>query len=71
MAEVFKFYQFIDVMDEAQFQEAVNHYKEHAFYDTGVEREMDDRMITLVTCAYHTKYGRFVVVAREITDEET
>ena len=69
--DVFKFYQFIDAEDEAHFQEAVENYKEKAIYDTGVELEFDDKLITLVTCAYHHKYGRFVVVAREITEDET
>ena len=53
-----------------ELEEAMTYYKEKGFYDTGVEIEMDDRMITLVTCAYHTKYGRFVVVAREITEDQ-
>ena len=66
---VFKFYQYVDPLDEAHFQEAARNYKEKAIYDTGVELEMDDKMITLVTCAHHHQYGRFVVVAREITED--
>ena len=69
--DVFKFYQLIDILTEEELEEAMTYYKEKGFYDTGVEIEMDDRIITLVTCAYHTKYGRFVVVAREITEDET
>lgn len=69
--DVFKFYQYVDPIDEAHFQEAARNYKEKALYDTGVELEMDDKLITLVTCAHHHKYGRFVVVAREITEDET
>lgn len=67
--QVFKFYQYVEPIDEAHFQEAVRNYEEKAIYDTGIELEMDDRLITLVTCAHHVKYGRFVVVAREITDD--
>ena len=69
--DVFKFYQLIDILTEEELEEAMTYYKEKGFYDTGVEIEMDDRIITLVTCAYQTKYGRFVVVAREITEDET
>ena len=61
----FKFYQFINARDEAHFEEAMDYYYEHALYDTGVTAEYGDRLITLVTCAYHIENGRFVVVARE------
>ena len=64
--DCFKFYQFIDAKDEAHFEEAISYFKENAEYDTGVTAEYGDRLITLVTCAYHVKNGRFVVVAREV-----
>ena len=67
--DVFKFYQFIDAEDEEHYNEAISYYKEHAQYETGVTAEYGDRLLTLVTCSYHHKYGRFVVVAREITDK--
>ena len=62
----FKFYQFIDARDEDHYAEAISYFKEKAEYDTGVSAEYGDRLITLVTCAYHVKNGRFVVVAREV-----
>lgn len=61
----FKFYQFIDAEDEQHFEEAITYYRKKALYDTGVEASYGDRLITLVTCAYHIENGRFVVVARE------
>lgn len=64
--DCFKFYQFIDAKDEAHFEEAVSYFKENAEYDTGVTAEYGDRLITLVTCAYHVENGRFVVVAKEV-----
>lgn len=67
---VFKFYQFVDARDEEHLQQAAQHYKEKAYYDTGVELEMDDNLITLVTCDHYQDYGRFVVVAREIKDDD-
>lgn len=60
----FKFYQFIDAEDEADFDDAISQFKAKALYDTGVEASYGDKLITLVTCAYHTDNGRFVVVAR-------
>lgn len=62
--DVFKFYQFIDPETEEEFDEGIAQFKEKALYDTGVTAEYGDRLITLVTCAYHTDHGRFVVVAR-------
>lgn len=63
---VFKFYKFIDAEDEADFAYAMENYKEKALYDTGVTAEFGDNLITLVTCAYHTDNGRFVVVAKQV-----
>lgn len=61
----FKFYQFIDAADEVEFDNAVAKFRSKALYDTGVTASYGDRLITLVTCAYHTENGRFVVVARK------
>lgn len=67
--DCFKFYQFIDAEDEEHFAEAMAYYKQAAEYDTGVDAEYGDKLLTLVTCSYHEDYGRFVVVAREKTEE--
>ena len=61
----FKFYQFYDTSDQDRFDEAMAYYREHALYDTGVTAQCGDEFITLVTCAYQTENGRFVVVARK------
>lgn len=61
----FKFYQFYDTSDQEHFDEAMAYYKKHALYDTGVTAQCGDEFITLVTCAYQTENGRFVVVARK------
>lgn len=61
----FKFYQFYDTSDQSRFDEAMAYYREHALYDTGVTAQCGDEFITLVTCAYQTENGRFVVVARK------
>ena len=61
----FKFYQFYDTSDQSRFDEAMAYYQEHALYDTGVTAQCGDLFLTLVTCAYQTENGRFVVVARK------
>ena len=64
----FKFYQFIDAEDEEDFDYAISQLKKKSLYDTGVDAEYGDKLITLVTCSYHIandrNAGRFVVVAR-------
>lgn len=60
----FKFYQFTDAESEADFNYAISQFKEKSIYDTGVEAQYGDKLITLSTCAYHVKNGRFAVVAR-------
>ncbi len=61
--DVFKFYNFIDAEDKYEYDEAIARYKEKSIYDTGVNAVYGDKLLTLVTCAYHTEEGRFVVVA--------
>ncbi len=64
----FKYYNFINASDESTFNDAISFYCEKAIYDTGVSAEYDDQLLTLSTCAYHTKNGRFVVIARRCRD---
>ena len=68
--DVFKFYQFVDAETEEDFQEAIDYYMEHSEIDTGLTAEYGDRLLTLVTCSYHHKYGRFVVIARQSMPKE-
>lgn len=68
--DVFKFYQFIDAEDKLEFDNAVDQFRKKAIYDTGIIPEYGEQLITLVTCAYHTDNGRFVVVARRIPDAQ-
>lgn len=54
--------------DDLMFWEYVNFIQANRLYDTGVELQSGDRLLTLSTCAYHTADGRFILVARQITD---
>ena len=56
---------FIDAVDEADYDNAVQNYKNKSLYDTGVTAEYGEKRIMLVTCSYHEENGRFVVVARQ------
>ncbi len=62
--KVFKFYQFMDAEDIEDFDYAISQFKQKSIYDTGVNAQYGDKLVTLVTCAYHVDDGRFVIVAR-------
>lgn len=62
----FVYYNYIDLGSKEEFQKYVDQVKERSLYDTGVTAEYGDSLITLCTCNYHVKDGRFLVVAKKI-----
>lgn len=66
---VFKYYQFIDANSEQEFDSYMNEMAEMSLYDTGVTAQFGDQLLTLSTCDYQEKNGRFVVVAKKIAKE--
>jgi len=65
---VFKYYQFIDVLSEQEFDSYIQAMAELSLYDTGVEAQFGDQLLTLSTCDYYVDDGRFVVVAKKIME---
>lgn len=61
---VFRYYYFLNATNEKEYDEYVKSAKKASLYDTGKSAQYGDQLITLSTCSYHTKDGRFVVVAR-------
>ncbi len=62
----FKYYQFIDCNGAEEFNSYMNEMAQMALYDTGVTAVWGDHLLTLSTCDYEEKNGRFAVVARRI-----
>ena len=62
---------FVDASEPEEFDAYVQKCKSIAYYDTGVEVEYGDKLITLSTCDRSITNGRLVVVAKLITDEVT
>ena len=60
----FKYYEYTG-HDDGQFNEYVKFLVENKLYDTDAEIEPGDKLLTLSTCAYHVKDGRFIVVAKK------
>ena len=65
-ADVFKYYEYADIEDEQSYAQYISGIKALASFDTGVDPEWPDRLVTLSTCAYHTDNGRFAVVGRKL-----
>ena len=66
----FRYYNYTDLSDIDVFHDYINKVFEHGLYDLGVRPEYGDRLLTLSTCSYHVKQGRFVVVAREVKNPD-
>ncbi|MDL2300779.1 class B sortase [Lachnospiraceae bacterium OttesenSCG-928-D06] len=64
----FKYYQFIDAYSELEFDSYMTEMAAMSFYDTGVTASFGDQLLTLSTCDYVENAGRFVVVAKRISE---
>lgn len=64
----FKYYKFFQADTEEEFKDFYDNIKALSIYDTGVTAEFGDHFITLSTCVSHVENGRFVVVAKEISN---
>jgi len=63
---VFKYYQFIDAGSQQEFYSNMEEMAAMSLYDTGVTASYGDHLLTLSTCDYYVKDGRFVVVAKRV-----
>lgn len=64
----FKFYNFIDAKNKADYNNAVKKLKGKSLYNTGITPKYGQQLIMLVTCTYREDNGRLVVVACEKAD---
>ncbi len=62
----FKYYQFIEPNSAEEFDSGIRAMKEMSLYDTGVDAQYGDQLITLSTCDYDEANGRFVVVCKKV-----
>lgn len=65
----YEYWKFIE-SDKDKFDEYVNYAKTHSTLNIDTTAEYGDKLLSLSTCAYHVKNGRFVVVAKKIESEE-
>lgn len=68
----FKYYNYAGFYSEDSFNEFVEGIRSESMYDYSAaasgesEIKYGDQLLTLSTCAYHTKNGRFYIVARKV-----
>ena len=67
-SDAFKYYEFVNAGSEEEFMNFVNNVKALSVIDTGVDVEYGDKLVTLSTCAYHVKDGRFAVIAKRVEE---
>jgi sortase B len=56
---------------KTDYQNFMNYFNQHKFYDTGITCSYEDQYLTLMTCEYTNKNGRFFILAKRIKTEET
>lgn len=50
---------------QEEYESFVRYVKKHSAYETGIEAEWPQKLLTLTTCEYTQKNGRFLLVARK------
>ena len=63
---VFRYYFFINPNSEEEYNNFVQNAKNSSMYNIDSTATYGDQLITLSTCAYHVKDGRFVVIGKKI-----
>ena len=64
-SETFKYNECVD-MNEEEFSQFMKEVHSRQLYDTGWTAEYGDELLTLSTCEYTYKNGRFVVIAKKV-----
>ncbi|MCR5238057.1 MAG: class B sortase [Lachnospiraceae bacterium] len=66
----FRFYDYIRIDNEEQFDDYVSGVKEQSLYDTGITPVYGDILITLSTCDYSRENGRLLIVGKCADEKE-
>ena len=63
--DVFRYYYFVNAKDENEYNDFVYNAKKVSLYDTGINPQYGEQLLTLSTCEYSQEDGRFVVVFKK------
>lgn len=61
-------YTWISAGTQEAFENYVSYVKSQSVYDTGVEAEWGDQLLSLITCEYTHQDGRLIVVAKKLQE---
>ena len=64
-SDSFQYYNYVE-NNKLIFNTYVQECKQRALYDTGMDAEYGDKLVTLSTCEYSSDNGRLIVVAKKI-----
>lgn len=62
----FRYYEYSDFADEADFDEFIEQAQKEAYFDTGVTASFGDRLLLLSTCEDNSQNGRLLILAKEV-----
>ena len=62
----FKYYNYTNFSDVQELNDFIENCRKLEFYNTGIDINYGDKLITLSTCEYSQKNGRIAVVAKQI-----
>lgn len=62
----FNYYSFTKAENKNQFDEYVNACQNMSIYETEVQANYGDKLITLITCEYSQNNGRMIIVAKKL-----
>lgn len=62
---VFRYYYFVNANTDEEYNQFITDAKKASLYDIDATAEYGEQLITLSTCSYHVKDGRFAVVGRK------
>ena len=60
----FEYYSFVNASTEDDYRAYIEKCKALSLYDTGIDAQYGDKLITLSTCEYSQDNGRLVIVAK-------
>ena len=64
---VFRYYYFVNAETEQEYNDFIKNAKMASLYNIDTTAKFGDQLITLSTCSYHVKDGRFAVIAKKST----
>ncbi len=63
---VFRYYNYLNFKDKVEYDDYLSNVRKLQLYDTGIEANYGEQLVTLITCEYSVENGRMVVVAKRI-----